>query len=68
MRPMVHLTARERDVLEYVALGCRNAEIAERLSLSVETIKSYVRNILAKLEVHGRHEAVVEARRQGLIL
>ncbi len=66
--PMVHLTARERDVLEYVALGCRNAEIAERLSLSVETIKSYVRNILAKLEVHGRHEAVVEARRQGLIL
>lgn len=64
----VKLTARERDVLGYVALGCRNAEIAERLSLSVETVKSYVRGVLAKLEVHSRHEAVVEARRQGLIL
>ena len=64
----VRLTPRERDVLGYVALGCRNAEIAERLSLSPETVKSYVRNILAKLEVHGRHEAVVEARRRGLLL
>ncbi|WP_435278021.1 response regulator transcription factor [Rhodococcus yananensis] len=64
----VSLTARERDVLGYVALGCRNAEIAERLSLSTETVKSYVRGVLAKLEVHSRHEAVVEARRQGLIV
>lgn len=66
--PTVHLTSRERDVLGYVALGCRNAEIAERLSLRPETVKSYVRNVLAKLEVHSRHEAVVEARRQGLLL
>lgn len=66
--PEVHLTTRERDVLGYVALGCRNAEIAERLSLSVETIKSYVRNILAKLEVHSRQEAVLQARRLGLLL
>jgi DNA-binding CsgD family transcriptional regulator len=63
----VQLSERERDVLGYVALGCRNAEIAERLSLSVETVKSYMRNLMAKLEVHSRHEAVVEARRQGLL-
>ncbi|GES36552.1 transcriptional regulator, LuxR family [Rhodococcus aetherivorans] len=65
--PTVRLSARERDVLAYVALGCRNAEIAERLSLSVETVKSYMRNLMGKLEVGSRHEAVVEARRQGLL-
>lgn len=62
-----HLSERERDVLGYVALGCRNAEIAERLSLSIETVKSYMRNLMGKLEVRSRHEAVVEARRQGLL-
>lgn len=63
----VQLSDRERDVLGYVALGCRNAEIAERLSLSTETVKSYMRNLMGKLEVHSRHEAVVEARRQRLL-
>lgn len=48
-------------------LGCRNAEIADRLSLSVETVKTYMRNVMDKLDVHSRHEAVVEARRQGLL-
>lgn len=64
----VVLSPRETDVMRYVALGLRNAEIAERLSLSVETIKTYMRNLMAKLDVRSRHEAVVEARRQGLIL
>ncbi|MFZ2173423.1 MAG: LuxR C-terminal-related transcriptional regulator [Rhodococcus sp. (in: high G+C Gram-positive bacteria)] len=63
----VTLSRRERDVLAYAALGCRNAEIAERLSLSVETIKSYMRNVMGKLDAASRHEAVVEARRQGLL-
>ncbi len=63
----MQLSDRERDVLGYVALGCRNAEIAERLSLSTETVKSYMRNLMGKLEVHSRHEAVVEARRQRLL-
>ncbi|MGW6374653.1 response regulator transcription factor [Rhodococcus sp. NPDC055112] len=63
----VRLSAREFDVLSYVALGCRNAEIADRLSLSVETVKTYMRNLMAKLEVSSRHEAVVEARRRGLL-
>ncbi|TSD45467.1 DNA-binding response regulator [Rhodococcus sp. KBS0724] len=64
----VVLSPRETDVMRYVALGLRNAEIAERLSLSVETIKTYMRNLMAKLDVRSRHEAVVEARRHGLIV
>ncbi|MDI9899200.1 LuxR C-terminal-related transcriptional regulator [Rhodococcus sp. IEGM 1409] len=64
----VVLSPREREVMGYVALGLRNAEIAERLSLSVETIKTYMRNLMGKLDVRSRHEAVVEARRHGLIL
>jgi LuxR family transcriptional regulator, regulator of acetate metabolism len=63
----VTLSAREFDVLSHVALGCRNAEIADRLSLSVETVKTYMRNLMAKLEVSSRHEAVFEARRRGLL-
>ncbi|MFE4500508.1 response regulator transcription factor [Rhodococcus sp. NPDC056743] len=62
------LSPRETDVMRYVALGLRNAEIAERLSLSVETVKTYMRNLMAKLDVRSRHEAVVEARRHGLIV
>ncbi|UYP18638.1 response regulator transcription factor [Rhodococcus sp. Z13] len=65
--PRTRLTGRERDVLSHAALGCRNAEIADRLSLSVETVKTYMRNVMDKLDVHSRHEAVVEARRQGLL-
>ncbi|PTR38130.1 regulatory LuxR family protein [Rhodococcus sp. OK611] len=65
--PSVTLSAREFDVLSHVALGCRNAEIADRLSLSVETVKTYMRNLMAKLEVSSRHEAVFEARRRGLL-
>lgn len=65
--PTVRLSRRELDVLAHVSLGCRNAEIAERMSLGGETVKSYLRNLMAKLEVHSRHEAVVKARRMGLL-
>ena len=54
-------------MLAQVALGCTNAEAAERLSLKPETVKSYLRSAAAKLGTHSRHEAVSKARRSRLI-
>lgn len=61
------LTQREIDVLAQVALGCTNAEAAQRLSLKPETVKSYLRSAAAKLGTKTRHEAVSRARRGRLI-
>ena len=63
----VVLSPRETDVLSHVALGCSNAEIAQRLSVGAETVKSYLRSAMSKLDVHSRHEAVVAARKSGLL-
>ncbi|MDZ7882178.1 MAG: LuxR C-terminal-related transcriptional regulator [Mycobacterium sp.] len=63
----VHLTPRELDVLAQIALGCTNAEAAERLSLKTETVKSYLRSAAAKLGTRTRHESVSRARRARLI-
>ena len=65
--PEATLSPREIDVLATVALGCSNAEVARRLSVKPETVKSYLRTAMGKLGVHGRHEAVVAARRLGLL-
>ncbi|MFI9407413.1 LuxR C-terminal-related transcriptional regulator [Nocardia sp. NPDC052316] len=62
-----HLSRRELDVLAQIALGCTNQEAAQRLSVGPETIKSYLRNAMTKLDAHTRHEAVVTARRHGLL-
>ncbi|MGV9819817.1 LuxR C-terminal-related transcriptional regulator [Nocardia xishanensis] len=61
------LSRRELDVLAEIALGCTNQEVAQRLSLGAETVKSYLRNAMIKLDAHTRHEAVVIARRLGLL-
>lgn len=61
------LAPRELDVLAHIALGCTNAEAAQRLSLRPETVKSYLRSAMTKLGAHTRHEAVVRARRLGLL-
>ena len=61
------LTPRELDVLAEVALGCSNAEAAQRLSVSTETVKAYLRSAMTKLGAHRRAEAVVVARRAGLL-
>ncbi|MBF6214333.1 GAF domain-containing protein [Nocardia puris] len=61
------LSRRELDVLAEIALGCTNQEAAQRLSLRPETVKSYLRNAMTKLDAHSRHEAVVTARRLGLL-
>ncbi|MBS1251477.1 MAG: Transcriptional regulatory protein LiaR [Anaerolineales bacterium] len=62
------LTPREQEVLNLVAEeGATDQEIAEALSISVHTVKTHMRNILAKLHVNSRHEAATYARRKGLV-
>lgn len=61
------LTPREQEVLELVARGLRNQDIAEELVISVRTVKVHVSNILGKLGASNRTEAVAEARRRGLL-
>ena len=61
------LTARERDVLQLLAEGLGNKEIARRLHISDHTVKFHVNAILGKLGARTRTEAVTRAARQGLI-
>lgn len=61
------LTGREKEVLSLVAQGASDQEIAEELVISVHTVKSHMRNILAKLQLGHRHEAAQYALREGLI-
>lgn len=60
------LTPREREILELVASGSRNREIAARLFLSVHTVEYHVTHILQKLEARNRTEASIKAARLGL--
>jgi DNA-binding NarL/FixJ family response regulator len=61
------LTRRELEVLGLVAEGAADKEIAEALCISLHTVKSHMRNILAKLHVSGRSEAARYARHKGLV-
>jgi DNA-binding NarL/FixJ family response regulator len=56
--PLDALTERELDVLEYLALGLTRVEIADELGLSVNTVRTHLQRLLAKLGVHTRLEAV----------
>jgi DNA-binding NarL/FixJ family response regulator len=60
------LTPREREILRTIAAGASTAEVAEAFGISPLTVQSHVKNILAKLGVHSKVEAVRIAWRQGL--
>jgi DNA-binding NarL/FixJ family response regulator len=65
--PALRLTERELDVLRLVAQGHSNREIAARLFISENTVKNHVRNMLEKLQLHSRMEAVMYAVRENLL-
>jgi DNA-binding NarL/FixJ family response regulator len=60
------LTAREREVLELIARGLDNAQIAAHLDLSEKTVRNNVTHIFDKIEVENRSQAIVLAREAGL--
>jgi DNA-binding NarL/FixJ family response regulator len=66
LAPFPELTEREREVLDLVARGMTNAEIARRLVVSDKTVRNHVSNVFAKLHVGDRAEAVARARDAGL--
>lgn len=60
------LTSREIEVLELIAQGHNNAQIAQQLVISDKTVRNHVSNILSKLQVADRAEAIIRARKAGL--
>ena len=67
-RRLTELTPREREVLEAIAEGLSNAELAARFFLSEATIKTHVRRILTKLDLRDRVQAVVYAYENGIVV
>ncbi len=60
------LTERKHEILALIAAGRNNQEIADRLYLSLKTVRNYVSNIFGKLQVADRAQAIVRAREAGL--
>lgn len=65
-RPLPELSGRELEVLDLIAAGMKNADIARRLFLSPVTVRNHITNIFAKLDVADRSQAIVHAREAGL--
>jgi DNA-binding NarL/FixJ family response regulator len=61
------LSVREEEVVRHVALGLRNAEVARRLSISEQTVKTHLNNVFQKLGIQDRVELTVYAIRSGII-
>jgi len=64
--PFPDLTAREREILDLVAQGLDNLSISRRVSVSPKTVRNHLSNILTKLQVGDRAQAIVKAREAGL--
>ena len=65
--PLEPLTAREREIVRHVALGLRNAEVATRLAIREDTVKTHLNNVFQKLGVRDRVQLTLYALRRGLI-
>ena len=65
-QPFGELTIREREVLDLIATGARNAEIARRLSIAPKTVANHISAIFTKLQIADRSEAIIRARDVGL--
>ncbi len=65
-RVFPELSGREREILDLIAQGHKNPDIAARLVLSPKTVRNHVTNILSKLQVADRSEAIIRAREAGL--
>jgi len=63
----IMLTSREKEVLKLLTMGCKNSDIAERLVITVQTVKNHVSNIFNKLGVESRVEAVLFAVNHDLV-
>lgn len=66
-KPQVGLSAREKQVLEYITMGFTADEIARLIAVSRHTVLTYVRRIYTKLEVNSKAEAIYEAHKHGLL-
>jgi DNA-binding NarL/FixJ family response regulator len=66
VEPFPELTAREREVLAMVAAGQSNSAIAAQLALAPKTVRNHISNILTKLQVADRAQAIIRARTAGL--
>jgi LuxR family maltose regulon positive regulatory protein len=64
--PLEPLRVREAEILRLLAAGHSNPEIAARLSLSVDTVRWYIKQLYRKLDVHNRTQAALRARELGL--
>jgi PAS domain S-box-containing protein len=67
LAPLPRLTPRQREILNLLASGLSTSDIAKKLTLSTETVRNHVRSMFSELGVHTRLEAIVAARRLGLL-
>jgi PAS domain S-box-containing protein len=67
LEPEPRLTVRQREILDLVASGLSTSEISSTLTISTETVRNHVRNILRELRVHNRPQAIAAARRLGML-
>lgn len=62
-----NLTEREYEVLQLLAKGCNNAEIADQLFISISTVKTHVSNLFVKMDVKNRTHAVTKAQKLRIV-